>query len=237
MFIVEGNIGSGKSTFLSLLKNACPTFKIIQEPVHNWAAERYGQSLLEEFYKQPTRWAFTLETFAMLARSLDHVKNQKNHSAPVVMERSIYSGHYCFAKNGYQDGYFNDIEWEVYNKWADFILLEKCQPPLGFIYLRANPEICHKRMHKRNRSGEELVSLEYLRKIHTQHENFLITKSALDKNLWHVPVLILDVDKDFQEDEVVFEMLSAKTQTFIESLIQSEFVKAESTQESKQARI
>lgn len=217
MFIVEGNIGAGKSTFLTMLKEASPSLKIVQEPVHNWATERYGQSLLEEFYRKPARWAFTIETFAMLARSLDHVKHQKTGDSPVIMERSIYSGHYCFAQNGLQEGYFNEIEWAVYNQWVAFVMHQQCKPPRGFIYLRATPEICHKRMHKRNRNGEELVSLAYLRNIHSWHEKFLMSKTSLDKHLHHVPVLVLDVNEEFQDNPVAFEHLVAKTETFIET--------------------
>lgn len=218
MFIVEGNIGAGKSTFLTMLKAASPSFKIVQEPVHNWASERYGQSLLEEFYKKPSRWAFTLETFAMMSRSLDHVKNQKPGFAPVIMERSIYSGHYCFAQNGRQEGYFTDIEWSVYCQWIEFIMLQQCKAPSGFIYLQTSPEVCHERMNKRNRHGEELVSLAYLRNIHDRHEKFLITKSILDKYLHHVPVLVLNVNEEFQDNPAVFGHLQAKTETFIESV-------------------
>ncbi|MBM3887242.1 hypothetical protein FJ364_04905 [Candidatus Dependentiae bacterium] len=217
MFIVEGNIGAGKSTFLTLLKAACPDFTVVQEPIHNWASERHGQSLLEEFYKKPSRWAFTIETFAILARSLDHVKHQKNSTVPAILERSIYSGHYCFAQNGLQEGYLNEIEWAVYSQWVEFILHQQCKAPRGFIYLRTSPEICHKRMHKRSRSGEELVSLSYLRNIHAQHEKFLITKEILDKKLHHVPVLVLDVDEDFHESNAAFEAHLAKTMSFIEA--------------------
>lgn len=36
------------------------------------------------------------------------------------------------------------------------------QVPNGFIYLRAEPETCHRRMQRRNRSEEGGVPLEYL---------------------------------------------------------------------------
>ena len=218
MFIVEGNIGAGKSTFLTMLKAACPAFTIVQEPVHNWASKRYGQSLLEEFYKEPSRWAFTLETFAMLARSLDHIKNHLNNNALVIMERSIYSGHYCFAKNGFKEGYFSDIEWEVYNRWVNFIIHQQCQSPRGFIYLQTSPERCHTHMAKRNREGEELVSLTYLQSIHDCHETLFIDKTVFEHDLNTVPVLVLNVNQDFQNDPTFFADLVEKTNLFIHSL-------------------
>lgn len=215
MFIVEGNIGSGKSTFLSLFQAAHPSYQVALEPLHNWTSEHYGQSLLEEFYKSPSRWAFTLETFAMIARSLDHTKNQKFNKSITVMERSIYSGHYCFALNDKASGYFNEVEWAVYEHWVNFILEQKCKPPRGFIYLRTQPATCHQRINVRARKGENLISKEYLEKIHSWHEKFLIEKITLDSHLKHVPVLVLNAEEDFNSNEKNFESMAKKAIEFI----------------------
>ena len=55
MYIVEGNIGVGKSTFLQLIHHLDPTIAIIPEPKENWAQRVYGQSLLANFYQDPQR--------------------------------------------------------------------------------------------------------------------------------------------------------------------------------------
>lgn len=215
MFIVEGNIGAGKSTFLSLFQTAHQNYQVAQEPLHNWTSEHYGKSLLQEFYKSPSRWAFTLETFAMIARALDHTKNHTLNKSITVMERSIYSGHYCFALNDKASGYFNEVEWAVYEHWVNFLLEQKCKPPQGFIYLRAHPTTCHQRINARARKGEELISQEYLEKIHAWHEKFLIEKTTLDSHLKHVPVLILDAEKDFSNNKEAFKIMANKATEFI----------------------
>src|SRR3989337_1493014 len=99
MYILEGNIGAGKSTFLRLIKEHMPEIDVSFEPVHNWQKKVYGQSLLANFYQYPKRWAYTLETFAMICRVIEHLKDQSRCYQKKIIERSIYSGHYCFTLN------------------------------------------------------------------------------------------------------------------------------------------
>ena len=201
MYIVEGNIGVGKSTFLQQMKKYDPSIDIIPEPKDSWTSTAYGQSLLSNFYENTPRWAYTLETFAMMRRTQDHLKEQNNPNPQRLMERSVYSGHYCFAVNGYESGYFSDLEWNIYTKWVNFLIKDYCKPPRGFIYLKACPEICFTRIRKRSRKSEQKLSFSYLKAIHEQHERFLVHKDGLFDNLRNVPVLVLNCDKDFLNSE------------------------------------
>ena len=106
MYILEGNIGAGKSTFLTLLAKHLPHICVTLEPMHNWQKQIYGQSLLANFYQDPKRWAYTLETLAMFCRVREHMEEQKKEDTIQITERSIYSGHYCFAQNDYESGFF-----------------------------------------------------------------------------------------------------------------------------------
>jgi deoxyadenosine/deoxycytidine kinase len=200
MYALEGNIGVGKSTFLNLIKRYCSEIEIAQEPVKNWINNQGSKSLLEVFYSETNRWAYTMETFTMVSRSFDYLEKQAIKKANLIMERSVFSGHYCFAKNDFENGYLDEIEWEVYLKWVDFFLFQNCKPPSGFIYLRADPEVCFERMKVRNRKGEETVSLEYLKQIHKQHEKLLIEKDGLHSSIAAVPVLTLDCSKEFESN-------------------------------------
>ena len=133
MYILEGNIGAGKSTFLQLIKKHVPEIDVALEPLHNWQKNVYGQSLLANFYQDTQRWAYSIETFAMICRVKEHIQDQANLNPHRIIERSIYSGHYCFALNGYKHGFMNDIEWDLSNQWFNFFITEKCFPPRGFI--------------------------------------------------------------------------------------------------------
>ena len=201
MYIVEGNIGAGKTTFLNLIKKELEQLTVVLEPIHSWTDQSYGQSLLANFYHNPKRWAYTLETLAMMYRTRDHLEHQKKTNQTIIMERSVYSGHYCFAYNSYTSGFLNDIEWQIYKRWFDFLINRKCRKPYGFIYLQLSPEISYQRIQKRNRKEEKELSLEYLQHIHTRHQEFLIQKKNVSKELKDVPVLIINCDKDFEKDK------------------------------------
>ena len=54
--VIDGNIGSGKTTQLGLLEKTGYTVR--REAIQDWP--------LEEFYKDPARWAFLLHTSILL---------------------------------------------------------------------------------------------------------------------------------------------------------------------------
>lgn len=214
MFLLEGNIGVGKSTFLQLIQQQLPLVNVIFEPVDQWHKHGNGQSLLAQFYSNPTRWAYTMETFAMMCRVRDYAKEQKIFADVRIMERSVFSGHYCFAKNDYLNGFMNDLEWELYQEWASFLMQNKCPAPAGFIYLQAEPTTVAARIAKRRRSGET-ISLDYLEQLHNRHQEFLIEKRDITPELADVPVLILDCNQDFEHDHAYQQELIAQVQGFI----------------------
>jgi deoxyadenosine/deoxycytidine kinase len=196
MYLLEGNIGVGKSTFLRLVQEQCHNIKVIQEPQESWTSQTYGQSLLENFYKDTQRWAYTIETLALVTRIKHHMSTQALNLPLCLMERSVYSGHYCFAQNGYANGFLSPLEWDVYSRMVDVLVNQHCKPPHGFIYLRAQPEICFDRVKKRHRQGEDRMTLEYLTHIDKWHEKFLIEKKGIARNLINIPVLMLDAQFD-----------------------------------------
>lgn len=200
MYILEGNIGVGKSTFLKLLKKHCPHIDVLTEPVEDWSQENFGQSLLSNFYQDISRWAYTLETLTMVCRAEDHIREQNHENPYRVLERSIYSGHYCFARNCFEGGHLTAVEWEVYNKLANIIVQRNCKPPLGFIYLKAEPTTCFERVQKRNRPSEKSLTMEYIIEIDKWHDRFLIEKKGISDALKAVPVLTLDCNDDFLEN-------------------------------------
>lgn len=200
MYILEGNIGSGKTTFLRLITQQLPDIKTIFEPVNNWQDNSFGQSLLSNFYENPQRWAYTFELFTLLCRVQDHLKEQQDMTQIKIIERSIYSGYYCFAHNSYAQRFINDIEWHLYEKWFSFLIPHKCLPPRGFIYLRVSPEIAYERIKKRSRQEEKTLSFDYLKQIHKRHEMFLVKKEGILPHLKRIPTLILNCNEDFEEN-------------------------------------
>jgi deoxyadenosine/deoxycytidine kinase len=199
MYFVEGNIGSGKSTFLKKLSTE---FKVVQEPVDEWSKMRNanGKNILEEFYEDPERNAYLFQSIAFRSR----VKNITDLDESVIVERSIYTDRMVFAEVCKEDGNISEIEWNDYTEWFDFVVKHIGFKPKGFIYLRTDPEKSYERINKRNRSGESNISMDYLKKLHERHDKWL-----MDAN---VPVLVLDVTEEFESNP---EPLVQKVRDFV----------------------
>lgn len=185
MISVEGNVGTGKTTFLTKLAQ---TYKVILEPVDEWTNMRNanGKNLIQEYYADPKRNAYLFQSIAFRSR-LRNIVNQE----PCLIERSIYTDRNVFANACREDGLLGDIEWSDYNSWFDWITDAFKVQPHGFIYLRCSPEMSYERVKKRNRSGEETLSLEYLRTLHQKHEDWLLNERD---------VLVFDVEEDFENN-------------------------------------
>jgi len=215
MYILEGNIGAGKSTLLNKIKKTESDIEVVFEPVNTWHKQRTGQSLLANFYKDIPRWAFSLETYAMACRVKEHLKEQQKLNPYRLIERSIYSGHYCFAHNSYHSGGMSCIEWEIYKQWFTFLMRGKCRLPFGFIYLKTDPEICFERVKRRNRVGEQHITLKYLKQIGKVHDEFLVEKKDIASELELIPVLILDGNKPFDKCKTLFNEYCDQIEDFM----------------------
>jgi deoxyadenosine/deoxycytidine kinase len=215
MYILEGNIGAGKSTFLRMLAHELPYISVALEPKNSWLNQVGGQSLLANFYQNPKRWAYTLESLTMICRVKEYKTEQERAHPFHIVERSIYSGYYCFARNCHENGFLTDIEWHIYQEWFSLLTTDICQVPKGFIYLRVDPAVSYERSKKRNRSAEKNMSLGYLKQIHHHHESFIIEKEDIIPDLLTVPVLILESNADFEHDKAQFEKQCAAVEDFL----------------------
>ncbi|NXL36986.1 DGUOK protein, partial [Glaucidium brasilianum] len=121
---------------------------------------------------------------------------------------------YVFAKNLFEVGHLAPLEWGIYQDWHSFVLqhLRPRSTLHGFLYLRATPERCLERLRRRARSEEGGIQLRYLRQLHAQHERWLVERSTEVHfaDVQRAPVLVLDVDKDFERDAAAQSVLMAQ---------------------------
>ena len=202
MYFVEGNIGSGKSTFLKKLSTE---FKVVQEPVDEWSKMKNanGKNILEEFYEDPERNAYLFQSIAFRSR-VKNIADLKDET--VIIERSIYTDRMVFAEVCKEDGNISEIEWNDYTEWFDFIVNHVGFKPKGFIYLRSVPEKSYERINKRSRSGESSISLDYLKKLHKRHDKWLVDEAN---------VLVLDVTEEFESNPELLEKMIQKVRDFV----------------------
>ncbi|MFH1461328.1 MAG: deoxynucleoside kinase [bacterium] len=219
LLIVEGNMGAGKSTFLSILKNRL-NLDIIYEPTDKWQQVGADGNLLDLFYKDTKRWAYTFQSFAFITRIqavLDALK-KKEAKELQVLERSVYCDRFCFAKNCYESGTMSSLEWQIYKDWFAWLVEGYTQRPDGFVYLKTSPNTCYDRMKKRDRSEEKEVPLSYLELLHKKHEDWLVAKTETIDYIKNVPVLTLDCDLEFESNKEEQEKHIKAVEVFINEI-------------------
>lgn len=194
---IEGNIGSGKSTILKLLKeyfNENKNIIFLQEPVDEWEKikDKNNVTILAKFYDNQERYSFAFQMMAYISRlSLLKRTIEQNPDAIIITERCLNTDRYVFAKMLYDTGKLEDVEYHIYLNWFDhFIDIQKIQK---VVYLKTDPHICYFRINKRNRTGESNISLDYLKQCHQYHEDMINNIiNTIDKKL----IINFNVDTD-----------------------------------------
>ncbi len=135
---VEGNIGSGKSTFLQQLEKKFKGKDIffLQEPVQEWNSikNENNTTILEEFYKDNKKWAFSFQMMAYITRlkTLRDLVKKYGKNIIIISERSLWTDKNVFAKMLYDEKKISTIDFQIYNKWFDEFTNEF--PINGIIY-------------------------------------------------------------------------------------------------------
>jgi deoxyadenosine/deoxycytidine kinase len=177
---IEGNIGAGKTTLICSLKEKYQDREdilFLEEPVDIWNTiqDKNEKTILQYFYEDLGKYAFPFQVMAYITR-LQLIKNTIENASEkvkvIVMERSLEADTNIFAKMLYEEWVLNTIEYQVYsllteNKENEYYGID------GIIWLRTEPEECYHRVLERNRKGEQGLDLEYLRKCHQYHLEWL----------------------------------------------------------------
>ena len=222
---VEGNIGAGKSTFLKKLQNDLSS-NVLFEPCDKWQNIN-GFNALEKFYSDIKRWAYSFQLYAFLTRTesiLQQIEsinlNKLDKKNFFIAERSIFTDRYVFAKTCYENGYMEDLEWNMYTTWFEWTIARQpqCIIPNGIIYLETTPEKSYQRIMHRGRGEEKKIALSYIEKLYENHSNWLIAKKNIDDRIKEIPVLVLNCNQEFENNSIIWGNMLYSIQRFIESL-------------------
>lgn len=176
---IEGNIGAGKtslSTQIALDFNA----KLI--------LERFADNpFLPKFYKEPNRYAFTLE-MSFLADRYQQISDDLSQLD--LFKDFIVSDYDVFKSLIFSKITLQPDEFKLYRKLFYLMYKDIAKPDL-YVYLYQNTERLQANIKKRGRKYESEIADDYLEKINAGYLDFL--KSQSDFN-----VKIIDIsDKDF----------------------------------------
>ena len=209
---IEGNIGSGKSTFLELLGPYLSTLtkyginsSIVLEPVDLWmkTKDSDGQNILEKFYGDQDKWSFAFQMNSFISRVKainDNTNPDTNPDKIVFVERSIYTDRNCFSKLCYENGKMTKLEYDIYCNWNEWLSSEFNVKPNAYIYLQCNPNVNSERICQRSRDGENNIPLEYLEKLHQKHEEWMNYEKQ------NIPVFTINALDNFKDTTIMDEI-------------------------------
>jgi deoxyadenosine/deoxycytidine kinase len=189
--LVEGNIASGKTSFLKVFEEV-QNFEVLHEPLNKWQNVN-GQDLLKSYYENTEKYGFIFQNYVLLTQ-FEQFKNLNKRFR--IIERSPLSGKYCFFELIKEK--LSPLESSVLAENFDIILNTPWLKKIDLIvYLRCTPETAYKRLKLRDRDSESSVSLDLLTKLHELHENWL------NKELSNVPAPVLIINADQNLTKVV----------------------------------
>ena len=177
---IEGNIGSGKSTFVKALNNYYTKIDVfnqkkiffLQEPVNIWETikNNNNETIIECFYKDQEKYAFSFQMMAYISRLSLLRKAVKEGYDYIFTERCVNTDRNVFAKMLYDSGKIEEINFQIYTKWFDEFISEFDN--FQYVYIKTDPIIALERVNKRARTGET-IPFEYLQECNKYHNNWL----------------------------------------------------------------
>lgn len=162
VIFLGGNIGAGKSTIISELKE----FKKIEEKIDLWRNVD-GFDLFGAYLKNPKKYASIFQYIALLTKEIGLIEQMDNKSEPIIVERSPIDDTLVFAQLLHDEGNISDEEFKTHKTiMTEFMNILSKKMNLIYVYVYTPPDICFERMIKRNRPGEvESYTIDFFKKL------------------------------------------------------------------------
>ncbi|MBU1702703.1 MAG: deoxynucleoside kinase [Candidatus Eisenbacteria bacterium] len=159
---IAGIIGAGKSTLAKTLGEHLG-FDVYYEPVKD-------NEYLEDFYRDTPRYSFAMQVYLLNRRFQQHQEIiWRGRSA--IQDRTIYEDS-VFAKMLSDTGLMDPRDYRTYLQLFRHMSNFMCKPNL-IIYLDVDPETSFERVQQRKRDVEGGISMEYLKALYAEYENFV----------------------------------------------------------------
>ena len=189
VIFLEGNIGAGKTSLLTMLgAHFGDKVRIVEEPVHVW--EESG--LLAECYDGiVSRAIFQHVALATKTAALAEALRETPEERLIIAERSPFSDAAVFAKAFLDE----EVEQRAYGVTHDAAMRTLGPLDCGFVFLEgASAAMLAERIRTRNRNGEHSIDTSLLTNLETLHTDLQQTLQASGR-----PVLGLDCSANPEE--------------------------------------
>ena len=186
--IIDGVIGAGKTTVISLIekqikKDGKLKVKAIYEPVKLWN----DTGVLQYFYKDIPKHCYEFQTYSFITRIESVIEElYNNQDADVyILERSIWTDKYIFLEL-LKDS-IGELRMKMYNKWWTMWSYIMPMRVYKWVLLDTSLEESLRRINSRNRDGENAIDKDYQTNLYIKHIEFYDTLKKENK-----PVIIID---------------------------------------------
>ncbi|MEO8150890.1 MAG: deoxynucleoside kinase [Bacteroidia bacterium] len=167
--VIEGNIGSGKTSLATMLAAHFKSELLLEEFADN--------PFLAMFYEQPERWAFPVE-LSFLAARYHQMKKTFTRAATndrLMVSDYLFNKSLLFAKNN-----LNHDELLLYENFFGIMNEQMPQPDL-IVYIENSVKGLQQNIKKRGRSFENNITDEYLESISNSYRNFLAQHQNINR--------------------------------------------------------
>lgn len=157
--VIEGQIGVGKTTMGEIIEAelGIPLYRELTKPETH--------ELLDRFYADKRRWAFTLQIHFLNER-FRMIKDSHRRGGG-TLDRSIF-GDRIFAEMLHDDGDMTAEELSTYDTLLDNMLEHAADPGL-LVYLDCTVDTALARIRKRNRGSESAIPRDYLENLNRRY--------------------------------------------------------------------
>lgn len=185
---IEGVIGAGKTTLSKMLSRELKAELLLDDAMNN--------PFLNDFYKNPKRYAFSVQLFYLLTR----YQQQQSLMIRDLFAQKIIAD-YTFARDKvFASVNLSKRELVLYEKFIPLLSAEIPKPDLT-IYLQTSTSVLLERIKKRNVSIEKSIDADYIERLNEAFNSFFF---HYDDS----PLLVVKTDDiDFVENNEDFKNL------------------------------
>lgn len=197
--VIEGNIGSGKTSLATRLSAYYSSELLLEEFADN--------PFLAMFYEQPERWAFPVELSFLAAR---YHQMKKTFAKAVAANQLVVSDYLLNKSLLFATNNLNKDELQLYENFFGIVNEKMPQPDL-IVYIDNTLEGLQHNISKRGREFEKKITSDYLQNISNAYNVFLQKNKHLNR-------LIIDgTQVDFVSNQDHFQDIVKKIEYAIKN--------------------